>query len=114
MLGGDGQAGERVLPHAEAQQGERYCEAAVHQQSVPSSSSLFVCFSWSKEGEKEEQEETAGETPCLPPTPGGGERTPSKSANATGQKFEKVENEEILYFVISLSKLVKFWNKCVT
>ena len=25
-----------------------------------------------------------------------------------GQKFEKDENEEILYFVISLSKLVKF------
>ena len=25
-----------------------------------------------------------------------------------GQKFEKHENEEILYFVISLSKLVKF------
>ena len=35
-----------------------------------------------KKGKKEEQEETAGETPCLPPTPGGGERTPSKSANA--------------------------------
>ena len=31
---------------------------------------------------KKEQEETAGETPCLPPTPGGGEGTPSKPANA--------------------------------
>ena len=28
--------------------------------------------------------------------------------DAYGQKFEKDENEEILYFVISLSKLVKF------
>ena len=61
-LGGDGEAGCGVLPHVEAQQGEGYCNAAVHATSPLFYSVLdtFTLFSYEEEEEGEKREKIEG------------------------------------------------------
>ena len=61
-LGGDGEAGCGVLPHVEAQQGEGYCNAAVHATSPLFNSVLdtFTLFSYEEEEEGEKREKIEG------------------------------------------------------
>ena len=76
-LGGDGEAGCGVLPHVEAQQGEDYCNAAVHDTSLLVCSVLDI-LSWEEEEEEEKQGEKIEGSAWLPPTPGGWKRLASE------------------------------------
>ena len=81
MLGQDGEAGERVLSPAEAQQGGSCRYTAMHNASQ-NLIAVFVSFSQGEEEEEEgEQEEKVREASCLSPTHGGGKGAASKQAD---------------------------------
>ena len=74
-LGQAGETGQRVLSPAEAQQGESYCNTAMHNTIhalCPVLFNFFVPFSQEEKEKEREQKEKAWETSGLPSTPGGG------------------------------------------
>ena len=74
-LGQAGETGQRVLSSAEAQQGESYCNTAMHNTIhalCPVLFNFFVPFSQEEKEKEREQKEKAWETSGLPSTPGGG------------------------------------------